>query len=642
MRRDGTVRPARALNIKWDPARFHRLAGQRKRESGMADRGDVARADLRVRWDSEEPWIWLDLATFTQPLRMEISVDTLDAFDRSVSVTWNGVEDASWGQRLSWTAKSTLWSKRYHADVHHRHVEIYAEVNGDGDLDAIRFFDAVLDADFRPHFGLTKHFNDKGQTSARAYSVGSPIAFRKVFCPEPNSYAQQVFPAHEYGQVSVNADLDYRGGNFVANPGLLCFAVAADPAREWLAMGLAVEPGDHLFSEYEYLGGEDFALNLNSWGARRVRGSFTTPRLMLVAGGTAQDAVARYVEVLRESGLAPSVRRDQPAWWSRPLLCGWGHQCYQADLFRIRSTPERPTDNAAHTLSTQANYRDLLDRVDALELPWGTVVIDARWFLAGGLKNVDVGRWPDLGGFVNAQHQWGRRVLLWWGPWDPDGVPADQCIRYEPAEQRGRQNRSGRLAKFGTPVFGKKLAVDISLPSVRERIREQIQLMLSPNGFDIDGFKLDHVSAVPGIYGMAFPPDSGRLFGIEAARQHLALIYETAKEVKPDALVIGQSPNPYLADVQDMLRLGDIYTHRPDSVVPEMTFRAEIARLADPNWLIDTDGWPMPSLAAFREYVDVAPKLGVPSLYYATHLDTTGEALTPADFARLRAVWSGL
>lgn len=608
----------------------------------MGDQLEVVRQDLRVRSEQGEPWIWLDLATFTQPLRIEISVDTMDAFDRSVSVTWENAETLAWGERLCWSAKSTLWSKRYFVDVHRSHVEVHAEIHGDGDIEAIRFFDAIGDAGFRPHFELTKHFNDKGQTGARAYSAGSPVTFRQVFCPESNSYARQVFPSFEYGQISVNADLDYRGGNFVANPGLLCFAVAADPAREWLAMGLAVEPGDHLFSEYEYLGGEDFALNVNSWGARRVRGSFRTPRVVLVPGASAEQAVARYVDVLRDSHLVPSVRREQPTWWSRPLLCGWGHQCYQADLFRIRSTPERSADNAAYTLSTQANYCDLLERVDAERLPWGTVVLDARWFLAGGLKNVDAGRWPDLRAFIDAQHRLDRRVLLWWGPWDPEGIPAEQCVRYLPHEQAARQNRPGRLAKFGPPTPGKKLAVDITLPAVRDRIRAQVRLMLGPTGFNADGLKIDHLSAVPGIYGMAFPPDSGHLFGVEAAREHLGLVYETAKEVKPDALIIGQSPNPYFADVQDMLRLGDIYTHRPDSVVPEMTFRADMARVADSTWLVDTDGWPMPSLAALREYVDAAPALGVPSLYYATHLDTTGEALTSGDYAQIRRAWSKL
>jgi hypothetical protein len=141
---------------------------------------------------------------------------------------------------------------------------------------------------------------------------------------------------------------------------------------------------------------------------------------------------------------------------------------------------------------------------------------------------------------------------------------------------------------------------------------------------------------------MGFQPGSGRLFGIEAARDCLDLLYETAKDTKPDALVSGQSPNPYLADVQDMIRLGDSYTHNAGSVLPEMRWRAAMARLADPTWLIDADGWPMPSLAALREYVEAQPSIGVPSLYYATHLDTTGEALTADDYALIRRVWSAL
>jgi hypothetical protein len=32
--------------------------------------------------------------------------------------------------------------------------------------------------------------------------------------------------------------------------------------------------------------------------------------------------------------------------------------------------------------------------------------------------------------------------------------------------------------------------------------------------------------------------------------------------------------------------------------------------------------------------------LGVPSLYFATHLDSTGEPLEPEDYALLRATWA--
>jgi hypothetical protein len=603
---------------------------------------DIVRKDFRVRFDPRERWVWLDLASFRQPLLPEISIDVIHDFDRSIDVVWEGVQRRGDRDRLSWSARSTSWHKRYLLDVYDGHVEFHAEARGSAEIDSIRYFDTIPEAGFRRHFALTKHFNDRRQTGARAYSTGSPAAFRHVFCPEPNSYARQVVRSYDYGQISVNADLDHQGGNFIANPGLLCFAVAADPDCEWLGFGLAVEPGDYLFSEYEYLGGEEFALNLNSWGARRVVGGFWTPRMVIVPASTAHRAMARYVDVLRASGLVPEVRGEQPDWWGRPIVCGWGHQCYQADLFRVRSTPERPPDNAAYTLSCQPNYRNIVERLDDHQLPWGTLIIDERWFLAGGLKNVDEGRWPDLRGFIVEQHRRDRRVLLWWGPWDPEGVPAEQCVRYQPSDGVARKNRPGRLSKFGLPHQGKKLAIDVTLPPVRERIRDQVRLLLGPgpDGYDADGFKIDHVAAAPGLYDMAFPDGSARLFGIEAARECLLLLYETVKEVKPDALVIGQSPNPYFAGTQDMLRLGDIYTHHAESVAEEMSFRAAIARITDPSWLIDTDGWPMPSLVALREYVDLQPAIGVPSLYYVSHLDTTGEALTLDDYARIRRVWT--
>src|SRR5262249_25224473 len=143
---------------------------------------------------------------------------------------------------------------------------------------------------------------------------------------------------------------------------------------------------------------------------------------------------------------------------------------------------------------------------------------------------------------------------LWWGPWDTEGVPAELCIRSGPAAHDGQ--RAERRLRFAARRPGQKLAVDVTLPAVRTLVRDQVRLMLGPEGVNADGLKIDHISATPGGYDMAFPHGSGRLFGIEAARSCMELLYTSVKEAKPDALLIGQSPNPYFADVQDMVRLG--------------------------------------------------------------------------------------
>ena len=67
---------------------------------------------------------------------------------------------------------------------------------------------------------------------------------------------------------------------------------------------------------------------------------------------------------------------------------------------------------------------------------------------------------------------------------------------------------------------------------------------------------------------------------------------------------------------------------------------ATLSGAACPELPIDTDDWRIPSLAAWREYLDVKPELGVPSLYYATHVDATGEPLEKSDYHLLRSVWN--
>ncbi len=101
--------------------------------------------------------------------------------------------------------------------------------------------------------------------------------------------------------------------------------------------------------------------------------------------------------------------------------------------------------------------------------------------------------------------------------------------------------------------------------------------------------------------------------------------------------MITHTPHPSFADVTDMIRLNDMFG---GAIVPQMTFRAEVVRAALPELPIDTDDWRIPDKRQWREFLEVKPEIGVPSLYYATHLDATGEALDDDDYAALRRVWA--
>jgi hypothetical protein len=135
----------------------------------------------------------------------------------------------------------------------------------------------------------------------------------------------------------------------------------------------------------------------------------------------------------------------------------------------------------------------------------------------------------------------------------------------------------------------------------------------------------------------------GDLWGISLLHELLRVVYVAVKNAKREALVITQTPHPSFVDVTDMVRLNDML--RLDDpgplppVVGQMRHRAAIARAACPELLIDTDDWAVPNKREWRAYLDAKLELGVPSLYYATELDVSGEQLDDDDYAALRAAW---
>jgi hypothetical protein len=101
---------------------------------------------------------------------------------------------------------------------------------------------------------------------------------------------------------------------------------------------------------------------------------------------------------------------------------------------------------------------------------------------------------------------------------------------------------------------------------------------------------------------------------------------------------MAHTPHPYLADVVDMIRLNDM---NPDKDIREaMMLRARVAGIACPDAIIDTDNWPIKDLASWRSYLRLQPKLGVPSLYFASHIDSTKEPLQAKDYRLIREVWA--
>jgi hypothetical protein len=336
---------------------------------------------------------------------------------------------------------------------------------------------------------------------------------------------------------------------------------------------------------------------------------------------------------LVEHGMAPAdPPRPAEDWWREPIFCGWGAQCARA-VHQLHATADPTADTAPESNDEEVMvvkrapafaradvYDEFLARLDEHRLDPGTIVIDDRWQRTYGSAEVDTDAWPDLKGWIAARHAEGRKVLLWWKAWDPEGIPAEECVR---------------------TADGRPVSVDAGDDAYLARLAGIVHHLLSPEGLDADGFKIDFTQRGPSGETLVGTPG---VWGIAALHRLLAAIHGAAKAAKPDALLIAHAVHPSFGDVCDMVRLNDVSKRdmfrRRVPVVDQLRMRHAIASRVLPRHVIDTDQWPMPNRAEWLRYVDAQPAFGVPALYYLEAMDRSGERIRDEDLARVAASWA--
>ena len=489
-------------------------------------------------------------------------------------------------------AESSLWkAKQYRFRCFPHRFTYEVEVEGNGQLAEVNYFGGYYSG--QPRWGSGFFW------SGQRFAAG--------FDPEPNTAENNTFSAE------TNMTIDLMGvplpgrDDWFLTPPPFCFAMQWQAG--WLALGVETTPGQNRFTEYAYHGKPAaFYLSLAYDGQTSVNGSYQLPAIGFDFASDEYAALERHVQAL--SALQPlsmqkfDSEQTKPGWWHTPIFCGWGAQCHLASSQGGRA-PEYARQNV---------YENFLQTLEAEDVDPGIVVLDDKWQSTYGENRADESKWPDLAGFIAQQHIRERKVLLWLKAWDPEGVPLEECV---------------------TNVAGLPIACDPSNPAYERRLRTGVRHMLSSDGYGADGFKIDFTARIPAGPNLKI---HGDIWGLELMHLYLSILHSEAKHIKPDALIMAHTPHPYLQDVLDMIRLNDINSGR--DINQSMTHRARVAAMACPNLIIDTDNWPMPNKAAWRAYTRLQPELGVPSLYYVTQIDATGEALGAEDYALIRESWS--
>lgn len=547
----------------------------------------------------DRPYVYVDDQRGTRLMELFVlgSVHPLHNRDDTVSTGAWEVEETSGAIICSLRAASSLWDgKTYRFRCQPQRFTYEMEIEGSGRLAEVNYFGGYSSS--YPRWGSGFFWSGNH--------------FTQGFNPEP--IAEET---HYFAPAS-SAHIDLQGvplpgkGDWFYTPPPFCFAFQS--VHGWTGMGVEAQAGEHRWTEYRYHGGRGWHLSLSYEGHTEVQGSYALPAIGFDFGPDEDAVLEAHVAALQSGGSALTVPpQPKPDWWFEPIFCGWGSQCRLALL----------DGSAAPSFARQAIYEEFVATLTHNDVTPGIVVIDDKWQMTYGDNKVDEAKWPDLPGFIAQQHAAGRKVLLWLKAWDAEGVPVDECI---------------------TNAAGRPLTVDPTNPAYQRRLRAAVRRMLAADGYDADGFKIDFTARIPSGPGLG---KHGTAWGLELMKLLLGIIYAEAKQTKSDALVMTHTPNPYLADVLDMIRLNDTLELQrlSDPAIgrnmgANMARRARIAAIACPQAIIDTDNWPVRDRAAWRDYVRLQPELGVPSLYFVSHIDLTGEPLEAEDYALVRESWA--
>ena len=519
-------------------------------------------------------------------LSLLAALDTTDGVDETLELS----EPVETGDTIVVERRSTLWERAWlELRTVDGGLEIHTCVEGRGDLTQVSLLGG------RSALG----------NGAPLGPTWSGTELPQLFSPSPEDGLAPIRPIAAGATVGVIGEGEPGRGRWLFSPAPLYWAFGDGASSLWYDLGV-VSPIEELrFAEVAldaYAKG--FVVRLDYDGRTRVNGEFRAPVLLLRRDvGDPWQGLRRHRDDLVARGASPApAARETPDWWRRPIFCGWGAECHL----------EATQGGLARDYATQANYDMFLAQLDEHGVVPGTIVLDDKWQATYGRNEPDTGKWPDLHGWIADRHAAGQKVLLWWKAWDAEGLPEELCVRN---------------------TDGAAVGLDASNPAALEELRRIVRTMLID--LDADGFKVDFTARTPS--GCNLQAADGT-WGIAALHTLLKAFYGAAKDAKPDALVITHTPHPAFVDVTDMIRLNDVIGGVP--LVEQMQFRADVVRAACPELPIDSDDWRVPNKREWREFLAVKREIGVPSLYYASHIDATGEELDDDDYAALREVFS--
>jgi len=333
--------------------------------------------------------------------------------------------------------------------------------------------------------------------------------------------------------------------------------------------------------------------------------------------------------LVRDGHCRPKSDDDMEDWWFSPMWCSWGDQHTVLDSEIVIST--------AYTAEERAKAVDritdeLLDRVVGViekhALPVRTLILDDRWYTKQGDMKADTTKFPDMRGTVDRLHGKGFKVMAWASlyQFEKDSEvylnhPEWFVVHHYP---RNWHNPERNI-----------VVLDYADPEVAQTFLGELMTRLlgdGKGGYNFDGIKFDWPFLLPHDYAFEDRDWVGKEKTIYNTQK---LVYQAAKAVKQDALIIGVSPHPFFNDTQDIIRTYDVSTYDPRIHLD----RARYVRAISPGMVPAMDEHVF--YQNFFRYLDEGSRLGIPMLYNLIRFNGDGHLYTEDDYRRLKVLLDG-
>ena len=162
-------------------------------------------------------------------------------------------------------------------------------------------------------------------------------------------------------------------------------------------------------------------------------------------------------------------------------------------------------------------------------------------------------------------------------------------------------------------------------------LTELLERLLSdkPGCYNFDGIKFDWPFLVPHNYPYENRDWVGKETPVYYAQKKM---YDIAKSIKKDALIIGVTPHPFFNDTQDVIRTYDILTFDPTIHLD----RAQYIKSIAPGMVPAMDEHVF--YQNLDAYLEEGIHLGIPMFYNLVMMHGDDHIFTPEDYQKIRDI----